>query len=294
MSLDTSGLVNVRPNAEGWDCQCPICARAGLGLRAKNQLRIFKTGAFHCVLDSTPDHNRAVRAILRGYSDEQAEVIYVEPKLTVDAVYPESTLVKLVPDYDYWVGRGMKESALKALENGVAPADEKSKLSGRSIFPLRNPDRTIVGFSGRLLEDRYNAPKWKHLARIKTLVYPWHVSGAAIKETKACMLVESIGDLLACQSYGIVPVLCIFGLNLSAAIISTLLEHDVRRVIISLNRDDDPNKGQAAAAKISDKLVNFFPEVSIKLPPAPHKDWGDAAQAKDEAAFARFKEENNL
>jgi DNA primase len=99
---------------------------------------------------------------------------------------------------------------------------------------------------------------------------------------------------LALLSYDVKPVLCIFGLNLSGAIISTLIGADVKRVIISLNRDDDPRKGQAAADKIANKLGNFFTDVRVVLPPEGTKDWGAAAEKRDDSAFARFREENGL
>lgn len=288
MSLDLSKLVNVRPNSEGWDCMCPVCAQEGKGLRGKNQLRLYRNGAFHCVLNPDDrDHNRRLRAILRGYLDssEREEVVYIEPKLDVETVYPESVLGKLLPDYSYWVGRGMKEDVLRRLENGVAPLEEKGKLSGRTVFPIRNLDGGIVGFSGRLLTDSSFAPKWKHLMKSSRCVYPWNVTGSDITATKTCILVESIGDLLGCLSHDIKPVLCIFGLNLNSVIISTLLAHDVRRVIISLNRDDDPRKGQAAADKIATKLGNFFSDVRIMLPQPPFKDWGECSEKGDDAAF---------
>jgi len=294
VSLDLSKLVNVTTNPEGWDCQCPICAQEGKGLRGKNQLRLYRNGAFHCVLNPDDhDHNRRLRALLRGYVDgtERDEVIYIEPKLKIDTVYPESTLSKLMPDYSYWKGRGMKEEVLRRLENGTAPLEEKSKLSGRTIFPIRDLDRQIVGFSGRLLTESSYAPKWKHMFRSGKSVYPWHVTCNDIIATKRVVLVESIGDLLAVLGADIKPTLCIFGLNLNDTIISTLLAHDIRRIVISLNRDDDPRKGQAAANKIANKLTNFFTDVRTALPPAPYKDWGLAAEKGDDAAFDILRKE---
>lgn len=292
MSIDTTKLENVRPTPNGFTCACPVCRKEG-GDSTRSHLRVYTTGAFSCIKYQGDNlHNRKLRSILRGYLDstESAEVVYIEPKLDVETVYPESTLSKLLPDYSYWLGRGMKEDVLRRLENGVAPLEERSKLSGRTIFPVRDLDGNIVGFSGRLLTDSSYAPRWKHLFKSGRAIYSWHVTGPDIIASKSCILVESIGDYLACLSHDIKPVLCIFGLNLNSVIISTLLAHDIKRVIISLNRDDDPRKGQAAAEKIAAKLGNFFTDVRIVLPPIGIKDWGCASEKGDDSAFNILRE----
>ena len=95
------------------------------------------------------------------------------------------------------------------------------------------------------------------------------------------------------MSYDINECLCIFGLNLNGRIISTLIAHDVKTVVISLNRDSDPTKGQAAMDKIYQKLTNFWPEdkIILRLPPEGFKDWGECAEAAHSQGFEAFKEE---
>lgn len=184
---------------------------------------------------------------------------------------------------------------MKKLECGVAPKEEKSKLSGRTVFPIRDLQGRIMGFSGRLLEPNSFAPKWKHVFKASKAVYPWNVTGPDIIATKTCVLVESIGDLMALLSHDIKPVLCIFGLNLNGHIISTLVAHNIQRIIISLNRDDDPNKGQAAAEKMRGRLENFFSNVQIRLPSVECgcKDWGKCAEGSEAGAkeLETFREE---
>jgi hypothetical protein len=294
MSLDTSRLENVRPTQNGFICACPICRQEG-GDSTRSHLRIYtSSGAFSCAKhQGDREHNIAIRAFLRGILDEseRTEVVYIEPKLDVETVYPESMLSSLIPDHSYWVNRGVKEEVLRRMENGIASSEEKGKLSGRSIFPLRNLDGKIIAFAGRLTGDSSFAAKWKLLGPIKRLTYPWHLNGAAIMESKTCILVESLGDTMALMSRDINNVLCIFGLNLGSKIIGTLLANDIKTVIISLNRDDDPRKGQAAADKIAAKLGHFFTDVRIVLPPAPRKDWGECGESGDDAAFDILRKE---
>lgn len=293
MSLDLSRLTNVKPTADGFQARCPACA-AQNGDKSGNHLRIWKNGAFNCIVGSeTPGHNRIIRSLVLGDGTIDVEYIDPEPRLTTDKIYPESSIAALLPDYTYWLGRGMKESVLAALENGVAPKGEKGKLAGRTIFPVRDMQRRIMGFSGRLLETNSFAPTWKHMFKSSRSVYPWHLTGPAIKAAKTVVLVESVGDLLACLSHDIKPVLCIFGLNLNSAIISTLVANGVQRVILSLNNDPDPVKSHSgsALARIESKLTLFFARVEVRLPES--KDWGKAAEGGEAGAaeLARFKAE---
>lgn len=291
MKLDTSRLVNVKKQADGSiQCQCPICLETGDDKTGKNHLRIYKTGAFNCILYGGDKlHNQKIRAYLRQTSlEDNPDIIYVdpEPEIKTEKIYPEEILTKLVPDYTYWINRGAKEDVLKKLEGGIALNEEKSKLSGRFVFPIRNYDGRIVGFTGRLTQENSFAPKWKHLARISQSVWPWNITGKYIMENKSVILVESVGDLLALMSNDINNVLCIFGLNINSKIISMLLAHDISKIIISLNHDDDPNKGERAAEKIKNKLCMFFCEdnIVVKLPPKGTKDWGEAT-SKEITAF---------
>jgi DNA primase len=254
-------------------------------------LRIFKSGAFGCAVDQSAAHYRIIYQLLKDPNAQVIEYIDPEPRLNVERIYPEDTLAKLIPDYTYWVGRKIKEDVLRKLECGLASKEEKGKLSGRTVFPIRNLDGLIMGFTGRLVEDNSFAAKWKHLVRSSKTVYPWNVNGEAIRKSHTVVLVESVGDLLALMSHGIDNVICIFGLNLNSLIVSTLIGHDVKRVIISLNRDEDPRKGQAAARKIEGRLENFFTDIRVVFPPEPFKDWGDAAKKDDDAAFDVLRRE---
>lgn len=294
MSLDLSRLTNVKATATGWTAQCPLCAAQGRDLKGRDHLGILRSGAFHCVLCSdAPGANANIRALARGDAVTDIEYIDPEPRLTTERVYPESSLTTLLPDYSYWLKRGMKEEVLKALENGLAPQGEKGKLSGRSVFPIRDAQRRIVGFSGRLTGESSFAPKWKHLFRSGKAVYPAHLTGEAIRLTRTAVLHESLGDGLALLSHDIKPILCTWGLNLSGAIISYLVSADVRCVFCSPNRDADPRKGQAAAERWADRLSDFVPKVVIRLPEPPFEDWGECAEGGEAGAaeLARFRAE---
>ncbi len=296
MKLDISRLRNVRRNPADNSicCACPQCEAEGHDKKGQH-LKIYQSGAFSCVKAGSDDrvHNAKIRAFLRGTnSDENPDFEYIDPepaRISVEKVYPEESLKRLVPDYSYWIGRGAKESVIRRLEGGLAPEDERSKLSARFLFPVRGLDGRIVGFIGRLTFNNSFAPKWKNLVKTSKVVWPWHIAESYVKSSGRVILVESPGDMIALMGHDIWNVICVFGLNLNGKIISALVSANVKQIIVSLNRDADPSKGQYAAEKIRNKLSAFFNEDSllIKLPPEGTKDWGEASAEQIEA----FKQE---
>lgn len=295
MAYSVNKLVNAKRTSDGgYQCQCPACARMGRDLKGKNHLRIYKSGAFNCAVDNSGEHNSSIKSLLGGGDGGESDVEYLQPESPkIDVVYPDSILDKLIPDYSYWAGRGISVDVVKSLECGLVPQDEQGPLSGRTVFPLRNPDGKITAFTARLVVDNSFGKKWIHLKPVSRVVWPWRVSGPEIERTKTAILVESPGDTLALLSRDIKPVICLFGLNLFDLTVGTLIGAGVTRVFVSPNRDADPRKGQAAADKIARKLSPFISDVRIRLPNAPFKDWGDCAKGGEAGAaeLAAFKEE---
>lgn len=292
---DTSKLFCVRYVSGGIQAACPVCRENGQD-KTGNHLKIFNNGAFHCIVGSSdPNHNRRIYQLLRDPNAEVIQFIDNEPTrgAHVEKIYPEEWLNRLLKDHSYWLNRGAQKEVMDLLEGGIAPSDERSKLSGRYIIPLRNLDRQICGFSGRSLIPNSFAPKYKHLVKVSKLCWPWHLAGEEITRTGVVIFVEGWSDWIFLRGAGIKNVLCLFGLNLNSVIVGQLISANVRKIVISLNNDDDPNKAQAATEKIRKKLVNFWAEdCVINRPPSlPHKDWGAAVEANDAQAFETFKEE---
>ncbi len=192
-TLLSSRLENLRRTSDGWSARCPACAAEGSD-KTGTHLRVWRSGAFACAKENkdglkgiTLDHNRLIRAWLYADSDPdslaalEVEFIDPEPKLDVDKVFPEDMLAKLTPDYRYWVGRGISEEVLRRMGGGLAPADEKSKLSGRFVFPVRDDKGRIIGWTGRLVSDSSFGPTWKHLVKSSRCVYPIHTAAADIR-----------------------------------------------------------------------------------------------------------------
>lgn len=292
MSLDRSKLLSPRAQPDGTIiAACPACLRENHDSH-RNHLCIWPTGAYRCSkYGKDREHNKAIKALLDDPNAEIPEFIDPEPRLTTDKIYPESMLARLVPDYTYWRGRGASDEVIKRLEGGLAPADG-GKLAGRFIFPVRGLDGRINGFTGRLVDEYSFAPKWKHLFKVSNAVWPWNVTGPAIRARRVAVLVESVGDTVALLGAGIETVLDIWGLTLHGRLISTLLGAGVKHIVVSLNNDDDPKKGNYAAMKARDKLLGFWPETGVTIRPPRSKDWGKCMESPEGLAeLAEFKAE---
>ena len=167
-------------------------------------------------------------------------------------------------------------------------------MKNRFVFPVFNSKDQIIGFSGRYIfpiPENSKTPKWKHMGDKKEWKYPLKVNSKILKKNKKVALVESIGDMLALWEAGVKNVIVVFGLNVSTAIVNTLISLDPNKIIIALNNDSSYNNaGNIAAEKAMNKLRRYFDysQLSINLP--SHGDFGD--MTKDDIKL--WAEESNI
>jgi len=198
-------------------------------------------------------------------------------KIEMEEIYPEDCLKKLLPHYKFYNDRGVSDEVLANLKGGFATA---GKLNKRFIFPIYNELSQIYGFSGRDMTSIEGRPKWKHIGKKKSWVYPLHNNPKTLKDIKErgeVILVESIGDLLQLNENGYFNVLVTFGLDVSNKLICSLVSLGISRIILSLNNDSTStkNRGLEACVKNYLKLLNYFEpdKILICLPTA--KDFGE-------------------
>ena len=301
-------LVNVKANSDGSiQCGCPECIRQG-GDSRQEHLRIWPIGSFNCSKagPDDKDHNRAIRAYIRpedtstgsspsGPIIPDVEYLDPDPRPEMETIYKEDMLEKLCPDYSYWTGRRISEDVLRLIGGGVAPTDEKSKMSARYVFPIRNARSQIIGWAGRLVVYNTFAPKWKLLFKTSKACWPWFLVGDEVKATGRAVIFESIGDWLECRSHGITGGLVCFGLHLSSPTVGYLIAANPRHIIISTNNDkigkpESADAGNKAADKIRAKLLGFFVEdkISVRLPQTA-KDWNEAKPEEVDAFKAELE-----
>lgn len=201
-------------------------------------------------------------------------------KIEMDEIYPEECLTKLLPHYKFYNDRGISDKTLKNLKGGFATS---GKLNKRFVFPIYNEHKQIYGFSGRDMTTVAGRPKWKHIGKKKSWVYPLHASETtkeSIRQSGEVILVESIGDLLKLNENGFDNVLVTFGLDISNKLTFSLVSLNVSKIVIALNNDlnSTRNRGLEASIKNYLKLLNFFEQEKIVICLPTKKDFGEMEQ----------------
>lgn len=201
--------------------------------------------------------------------------------IEMEKIYEDSILEKLFPNYNFYLSRKISDQTQKFFKLGLAGS---GNMYRRMVFPIYNEHSQIIGFSGRKVDDG-NAAKWKHIGKKNNWIYPAYIPNEETVDQlidKSCevYLVESIGDAMALHEQGIKNVLVIFGLSVSASIISYLSGKNINKIIIAGNNDfdSDINRGLMASIKNYLKLSSYFDldVLSIKVPPKGFNDLGDA------------------
>lgn len=194
--------------------------------------------------------------------------------ITMEKIYPDSMLERLLPHYVFYENRGISPEVLKLFKGGLCT---EGKMYQRFVFPIFNIHGKIHGFSGRDMLEKENRPKWKHIGIKTKWIYPHLLSRPRISESKSVILVESIGDVLNLYQNNIFNVLCCFGVDISPSLISYLCSFEIDNIFISFNNDlNKPiNAGKQGAVKSFFKLLNYFnfEKIRICLPLA--NDFGD-------------------
>lgn len=237
-------------------------------------------------LKGNPDR---LKSVLKSLNTEPDTLREYKPKtlIEMEKVYDKSILEKLFPNYNFYSSKNISDLTQKNFKVGLAGS---GNMYRRMVFPIYNEHSQIVGFSGRKVDDG-NGAKWKHIGKKNNWVYPAYVPNEETVDSiisKSCevYLVESIGDAMALYDQGIKNVLVIFGLSVSASIISYLSGKTISKIIIAGNNDfnSDVNRGLMASIKNYLKLSSYFDldVLSIKVPPKGFNDLGEAHEANSD------------
>ncbi len=241
---------------------------------------------FEALVKATLKDNRAdLKNVLSKIDSSEIETYKKKDTLQMEKIYPEDCLDNLFPNYKFYNEKLISEKTQKKFDVGLAGV---GKMYRRMVFPIYNNDKQIIGFSGRKVDNNNNYPKWKHIGKRNSWVYPaFNVKtqvSESIKKQKEVILVESIGDALALYEQKITNILVIFGLSVNSNIVSYLSSMSINRITISTNNDEGgkDNRGFTAAIKNYLKLSQYFDLniLSVKFPPKPYNDFGDAHVAR--------------
>tara|TARA_Y100001937_G_scaffold122441_1_gene183198 strand:- start:1825 stop:2715 length:891 start_codon:yes stop_codon:yes gene_type:complete len=236
---------------------------------------------FEALIRLTLKDDREVAKII-GDGSVITETTY-EPKqkIEMEKIYPDSTLDRLFPNYNFYKKRNISDDTQELFQAGLAGV---GKMYRRMVFPVYNEHQQIIGFSGRKVDDDNDYPKWKHIGKRNNWVYPAFNEKTCVDQEitkkQEVVLVESIGDAMALYDQGIKNVLVIFGLSVNNNIVNYLNSKSIRHIYISTNNDkaSEQNRGFIAALKSFLKLSKYFDldMLTVKFPPKGYNDFGDA------------------
>lgn len=128
---------------------------------------------------------------------------------------------------------------------------------GRLMFPLVDHRDNIVGFSGRILDDGQNGPKYINTR--DTLIYHKgeqfygiHTAKDAMRKENAVVLVEGEFDVISSFQEGITHTVAIKGTALTERQ-AVLLKRYIERVILCLDEDDAGQNAMVRSLPILEK-----------------------------------------
>ncbi|MCQ2792872.1 MAG: DNA primase [Bacilli bacterium] len=152
-----------------------------------------------------------------------------------------------------------KGFSLKNIEDiGIAlvrSSDTSDSNAGRLIFPIKNSNGQVVGFSARKMTSGDDAPKYVNSPTTKifkkeSILYNYHIAKQSAKHDGYLYLVEGFMDVFALDSIGISSSVAIMGTKLTDKHIEL-----IRRLNVEIRLCLDGDKpGQEAMMKIMSSL----------------------------------------
>ena len=145
------------------------------------------------------------------------------------------------------------------------------RFRGRLIFPIHSTSGLIVGFGGRILENKPNAPKYMNTPETLIyhkgkILYGLFQNREAIRRADRVVLVEGYADLISLVQFGIENVVASSGTALTENQAETLKRFTKKAVILY----DGDLAGAHAALRGADILVKAGLQISVVLLPAGH------------------------
>jgi len=211
----------------------------------------------------------------------QAEIQPLEIEEKEVQYWSKDSLIHLLPDHSYWMGRGISKETLDFFRGGVSHG---GKLIRRYVWPVFDRHQRIIGFTGRDLTGKSDM-KYKHEGPSTSFLFglfnerdgEMPVLNSIIKNSHI-IIVEGPSDSVACFDEGLYNVVPMTGLNISKNLLSFLLAINPKKITLASNRDDN-FRGQNAAVKNYTKLRDHFSDevLEIKFPVG-----NDLAEKKDE------------
>ena len=194
----------------------------------------------------------------------------------------------IIRDNSYWLNRGISEETISVFDGGVF---EKGRMKNRYTFPIYDSNKKLIGVSGRYIyniKEGSRVPKWKHIGEKSKWQHPTYFNSDILKEKDFVIVVESIGDMLSLWDIGYKNVLVSFGLDLSFALINSIIKYDIDKIVLAFNNDENL-AGNNASQKCYKKLLKFFDEEQVQVCLPTKNDFGEMTDGEIELWAKKIK-----
>ncbi|MEK6882092.1 MAG: toprim domain-containing protein [Nanoarchaeota archaeon] len=277
--LNLEQLENLQSLNDRWQARCPACSLLGMDKRGVHLSILKQTNQFCCVAFQNDHQHRSEIYKLVGikkngdnngnnnHEDETKDNKLTEPKQP--KIYDKKILNSLLPIYDFYLDKGISKETLQFFQAGYMA--ENNKLKGRICFPIFNENDNIIGFAGRQVVENDKYPKWLLIGSKKEWVWPsLNLTKQSIRDRNEIVLIESLGNGLACWNAGIKNFLVLFGTQLFNKLLNVIIALNAR-VILTLDNDE---AGLDSALKIEKRLLDYLDKDWVKIihPPKGKKD----------------------
>jgi DNA primase len=222
-------------------------------------------------------------------------------------VFYEKSLERNASAMDYLTGRGLTKESIKEWRIGWAPNDWRAisevllqkgitkdelrdvgltkegekgiaydRFRGRIMFPLFDSAGRVIGFSGRLLINDDQAPKYLNspeteLFKKSEVLYGLHKAKKSLREKGFALLVEGQMDLVMCHQSGLTHALATSGTALSEEHLD-IIHRFVPKIILSFDSD---KAGRNASERVWNMALARDIQVNVISMPSG-KDPADA------------------
>ncbi|MEO5627514.1 MAG: DNA primase [Candidatus Saccharimonadales bacterium] len=200
-------------------------------------------------------------------SKNQEAINYVFKQRKIDKATALSFRLGYAPNNgsaltDYGVKKGFSEADLTAAGLTTKRGRASDMFRSRIMIPLMDAQGQVIGFTGRLLEDIPNAPKYLNTPQTPLYdksrhVFGLHLAKETIRKSGYAVIVEGNMDVVASHQVGVTNVVATAGTAITENHLKTLgrFVHDVRLAF------DQDNAGIAA----TERAIPLASKVGVNL-----------------------------
>lgn len=226
---------------------------------------------------------------LQKLKDEKSNkefILAAKRKAEKARTYPADSLKKLVY-HDYLENRGYSRSIIEEYHIGAC-LTPGMYMSNRIVVPVVNIEGSIVGFTGRTLDEKWKdkgIPKWKHSQGCWKESNLFNIDKAhfSISETGEAIICEGPLDVLKLVEAGVTNAVAILGKDIHNEQLTILMNAGAHSLLLALDNDKAGALGTNKALRTASSLFSIR---TAKIP-SNRKDVGEMTKEEIEKVFKK-------